>query len=133
MAGWSICTWGCNRVPTYCLELVSVYGPRCRECGVFRCSLRQKYSRWYQSLQKMSKFANNRILTTPRRRKKLVAHKKKLAARKISRMTSAIHKLISKEGVTLETDMHSDFCEVTKEQLRRGLAWDLPLDLDFLR
>ena len=101
-----------------CQMLMKKDGSRCRECGVFRCSLRQKYSRWHQSLQKMSKFANNRTLTTPQRRKKLatLAQEKKLAARKISRMTSAIDKLISKEGVTLETDMHSDFCEVTKEQ-----------------
>ena len=54
-----------------CQMLMKKDGSRCPECALFRCSLRQKFSRWRQFWQKMSKFANNRTLTTPQRRKKL--------------------------------------------------------------
>ena len=91
---------------------------RCLACQKHRESLRVLCNRKAKAPYVKSKFAANRSLNSPQRRKKMkeLAMKNRIAQQKIRRLTEKIQKSIDESGVAVNNDMHDDLCSIITEK-----------------
>ena len=99
-------------------------GPKCSSCVEYRSPLRSAYNRWNKrTLRSPSKFtsASSRTpfsyLRTPekRRRYSLLRARAIAAEKKLARLRKRLKESISKSGVTIESDLHSDLVQTMEE------------------
>lgn len=85
--------------------------PLCSKCKEYTPILRTNYSRWLgKSSEEVSKFTNNRYLTSPQKTSKIKQLQVKIAAGRQERaaLLEKIEQTASQSGVEVEPDLHQD-------------------------
>ncbi len=92
--------------------------PLCDKCKDFGPVLRSTYSRWQgTSCNEISKFTNNRYLTSPQKQAKLKQLQERVTHERKERiaLTERIEKLTSADGIEVESSFHQDLFSIMQE------------------
>lgn len=119
---------------------------QCQSCKKYRDQLRAMYSRWSKKGDEVQKFANNRYLNTPQKKKKLkdLQTRAYSAEREVKKLKEKIEKATERCGVDLEKSLSTELCtimednnsEITKlypEGTFRRLFWDEQLKINRMK
>lgn len=94
-----------------------VQGGQCLSCKKYRGQLRAMYSRWSKKSEKMPKFANNRYLNTPQKKKKLrdLQARAYSAEREVKKLREKVEKLTERNGIEVQQTLSADLQSIMEE------------------
>ncbi len=90
---------------------------RCSLCNDYRKQLRMSHSRWIKKTQDSpQKFANDRFLTTPQRKKKMKSlQTRAVTEQEVIRLRGRIEKSTSTNGVMVDVPLHESLNSIMSE------------------
>ncbi len=92
--------------------------PLCDKCKEYGPVLRSTYSRWLgKSTDEISKFTNNRFLTSPQKKTKLKQLQETVVHERRERMalSQQVERLTSTSGIEVESSLHQDLFSIMKD------------------
>ena len=91
---------------------------QCHSCKQYRYHLRAMYSRWSKKTDKIPKFANNRYLNTPQKKKKLneLQVRAYSAEREVKKLKEKIDMQTERNGIEIEQSFSADIQAIMKDQ-----------------